>query len=708
MAKLKSGTRIYGDATIDNKLQITSGPVLVGAATSTGTASQRLQVTGGAYVSGNTGIGTTNPQYILTVSDTGTPATVGLTNCLADFTTTANSYGQINLRNTSTGTNASSDIILTADNGNDSTNFIDLGINNSGYSVGSWTINGANDGYLYTSDGNLSIGAINASVAKYISFFTGGTLAANERLRVNSTGVGIGTTNPRSTLQVGVAITMYGPTGIVSATKYYGDGSSLTGITGGLSISTSVVPQFQYLSFVSGASTSILGISTLSQPLVFTPSTGNLGIGTTNPLQKLHVLGNLLVAAGSATTQHITQKAYELNNGTLSWEGTAGQLFSITNNLTSGSIFSVNDVSGIPSIDVDANGTVSMVSYGGSVGVGTTNPTQKLHVQGNVRITGGLYDSNNNVGTAGSVLSSTGSGLSWIAAASGGGGGISSVSISTNTTNQSQYLTYVTGTGSTTGFGVSLTGLVFNPSTNNLGIGTTNPTSKLQVVGDILVSGITTTTRLNVGTGGTIINTTSGGLVGIGTTNPTQKLDVVGNAYVRGLLSLPQNTVGVGFGTTTAIPQYGITQVMGDNDSWTIYGESPNGTNTGSLVIEVNDDNAEEKIVFRNRRNYSGAVIGVTTFLEMTTSANIMQQVPLLIGAATSTGTASQPLQVTGGAYVSGNIGIGTAAPAFKADIAGDARVTSTNKMRFGGTAGTTNFYMQYNSTTNSLDFVAG
>lgn len=76
----------------------------------------------------------------------------------------------------------------------------------------------------------------------------------------------------------------------------------------------------------------------------------------------------------------ISAVAYPLNSGTLSFEGTAGQLFSITNNLTSGSIFSVNDVSGIPSIDVNANGTVSMVSYGGSVGIGLTNPTSQLQL----------------------------------------------------------------------------------------------------------------------------------------------------------------------------------------------------------------------------------------------------------------------------------------------------------------------------------------
>jgi len=43
------------------QLQVSSGAVIIGAATSTGTVSQRLQVTGGAYVSGSVGIGTTNP-----------------------------------------------------------------------------------------------------------------------------------------------------------------------------------------------------------------------------------------------------------------------------------------------------------------------------------------------------------------------------------------------------------------------------------------------------------------------------------------------------------------------------------------------------------------------------------------------------------------------------------------------------------------------
>ena len=62
----------------------------------------------------------------------------------------------------------------------------------------------------------------------------------------------------------------------------------------------------------------------------------------------------------------------------------------------------------------------------------------------------------------------------------------------------------------------------------NLGINTATPSSELHVVGNARVTGVVTATTLNVGTGGTIITTTTAGLVGIGTTNPTSALTVVG------------------------------------------------------------------------------------------------------------------------------------------------------------------------------------
>ena len=55
-----------------------------------------------------------------------------------------------------------------------------------------------------------------------------------------------------------------------------------------------------------------------------------------------------------------------LNGGTLAWSGNAGQLFSITDNMT-GNIFSVNDVSGMPLLTANANGTVQIV-YNANVG----------------------------------------------------------------------------------------------------------------------------------------------------------------------------------------------------------------------------------------------------------------------------------------------------------------------------------------------------
>ena len=94
-------------------------------------------------------------------------------------------------------------------------------------------------------------------------------------------------------------------------------------------------------------------------------------------------------ANASLGPQNITVSVYPTENGTLSFEGSAGQLFSITNSL-SGTIFSVNDVSGIPSIEVLDTGLVKFAQYSGNVliGTGTDNGTNKLQVAGTISATG--------------------------------------------------------------------------------------------------------------------------------------------------------------------------------------------------------------------------------------------------------------------------------------------------------------------------------
>lgn len=74
MAIKISGTTVIDDSQglrITGISTFTNGPVLVGSATSTETASQPLQVTGGGYFSGSVGIGSTNPSSLLTVQGDG-------------------------------------------------------------------------------------------------------------------------------------------------------------------------------------------------------------------------------------------------------------------------------------------------------------------------------------------------------------------------------------------------------------------------------------------------------------------------------------------------------------------------------------------------------------------------------------------------------------------------------------------------------------
>lgn len=107
-------------------------------------------------------------------------------NTVAVFYSNVNNYSDVNAQNINPGISASTDYVATADNG--STNYIDMGINSSGFSDAAFTITGPNDGYLYTqgsaTGGNLSIGT--GFAARFIKFFQGGTTADKEVARFSS------------------------------------------------------------------------------------------------------------------------------------------------------------------------------------------------------------------------------------------------------------------------------------------------------------------------------------------------------------------------------------------------------------------------------------------------------------------------------------------------------------------------------------------
>ena len=142
--------------------------ILANATPSTGFSTGALQVNGGASFSGNL--------YANGVAYFGNATAITLTHPLLVATTTANTYAQIQIQNQSTGGAASSDFIATADDGTDTTKYIDMGINGSGWNQSTWTVSGPRDGYLYTSGVNLTIGT--DTVGKTVKIHTGGLLAA--------------------------------------------------------------------------------------------------------------------------------------------------------------------------------------------------------------------------------------------------------------------------------------------------------------------------------------------------------------------------------------------------------------------------------------------------------------------------------------------------------------------------------------------------
>jgi trimeric autotransporter adhesin len=77
---------------------------------------------------------------------------------IAHFQANNESYVQINVKNTNSGTGSSGDIVVTADNGNEGIHYVDMGINSSTYNAG--YVGYANDAYLINAGKDLYVGTL--------------------------------------------------------------------------------------------------------------------------------------------------------------------------------------------------------------------------------------------------------------------------------------------------------------------------------------------------------------------------------------------------------------------------------------------------------------------------------------------------------------------------------------------------------------------
>lgn len=322
--------------------------------------------------------------------------------------------------------------------------------------------------------------------------------------------------------------------------------------------------------------------------IVITPNIGSSSIDPT-----------IQFSGGSSTTNtDVYLRVYPENSGTLSFEGSSGQLFSITNDMT-GSIFSVNDISGIPSIDVNASGTILLAPYSGYVGIGTTSPQTEFSINSSTNTTASSYGSYTfglvnrgfgdfTIGSDGSyVYMQTWQSKPFIINSQGNNvlfTGNTNVGIGTN--NPSNKLTVNANNA------IVATGIYgFRQATSASdysALSFTNPAQSTQYasVGFDINSSLIFTTGGSVGLGTERMRIDSSGLVGIGTNSAIRKLHV---------------------SQTTACEQI-IEQVdaLANSKKWNFLVDGGNGSTAANFSIRLINDAG-------NATTLSGFVINGTT-----------------------------------------------------------------------------------------------
>ena len=521
-------------------------------------------------------------------------------NTIANFRGSIDGYLQFNLRNTSNGTNASTDFVATADNGTDSTFYIDMGINSSTYTPSVDNFGAANDGYLYTNSRNLLIGT-QSSGSDLIFMVSGGSIRNNQAMRISGAngnlimGRGDNTTTPFGNIiraanalpaavntaggslvliggkSTGTAAggdvsltggtTVSGPPGAVNInvgtnnSTNINTGANTGNITLGNPTNNIILPKFSTPGsvFYNGSSSGLLSAAT---SLAWDETNVRLGVGTTTPGSELDVVGTVRLsgttsgyvglkgaAAAGATTYTLPaadgsagQQLTTNGAGALSWTNQSG---ATTNTLSLATNTLTSTVNGVAA----TSSAVSSVSNTSSVNTLTTRVN-------NVAATGVTIINSNASSLSGSTLTNTVNGVASAA-----------LDLTPAITSKAWSLTGNTGTSSATNFLGTTDAQALVLKSNNTQVANFNGSTGGVAIGPGAVAGGANSTAIGYNSRTTQANTVILGdsvntSVGIGTTvpNPGVKLDVSGTFDLGAQGTVIKNIINVTSAVNVSVP----------------------------------------------------------------------------------------------------------------------------------------------------------